>query len=64
MRCAIWYHLYKFKKHEKRPWRSVPFSKVAATLLKVALLYGCFSGFLKLYKWYQIAQNPMNVILQ
>ena len=26
-----------------------------ATLLKVAFLHECFSRFLKLYKWYQIA---------
>ena len=35
----------QFKKHEKRPWRSVTFSEVAgkkpATLLKVTLLLGC-----------------------
>ena len=41
----------------------VTFSKVAgfslqpATLLKVTLLYGCFSRFFKLYKWYQIMQS-------
>ena len=29
MLCAIWYHLYNFKKREKHPWRSVTFSKVA-----------------------------------
>ena len=34
----------QFKKPEKHPQRSVTFSK--ATLLKVALLYGCFSRFL------------------
>ena len=36
--CAIWYHLYNLKKHEKHPWRSATFNKVAgfqpATLLK------------------------------
>ena len=26
--CAIWYHFYNLKKHEKHPWRSVNFSKV------------------------------------
>ena len=40
----------QLKKLEKRPWRSDAFSKVAgiksATLLKVTLLYGCFSRFL------------------
>ena len=39
MRCAIWYRLYDFKKHEKQSQRSV-------TLLKVTLLHGCFSCFL------------------
>ena len=51
----------QFKKREKHPWRSVTFSKVAgfqaATLLKVTLLHGFFFMFLKLYKWYQIAQR-------
>ena len=44
----------RFKKRENHPWRSVTFSNVAgvlllvkaATLLKVTLLHGCFSGFL------------------
>ena len=60
MFCSIWCHLYNLKKREKQPWRIVTFSKVAdfltATLLKVTLLHGCFSLFLKLYKWYQITQ--------
>ena len=33
----------QFKKQEKHPWKSV--------LLKVTLLNGCFSRFLKLCKW-------------
>ena len=40
---------YKFKKHQKHPWRSVTYSKVAcfkcATLIKVTLLHGCFHVF-------------------
>ena len=39
----------QFKKREKHPWRSVNFSKISlkpATLLKLALLHGCFSRFL------------------
>ena len=36
--------LVQFRKHEKHPLRSATFSKVA--LLKVTLLYGCFSDFL------------------
>ena len=34
----------QFQKHEKHPWMSDTFSKVA-TLLKVTLLHGCFSRF-------------------
>ena len=44
MFCAIWYHLYNFKKVKKHPWRSVTFSKITgflpATLLKVTLFHG------------------------
>ena len=39
----------QFKIHEKHPCRSATFSSVRlqpATLLKVTLLYGCFSYFL------------------
>ena len=46
----------QFKKREKHPWRSVIFSKVAGFLLKVTLLYVCFSRFFNC-KWYQIAQR-------
>ena len=38
----------QFKKSEKHPWRSVTFDFLRlqpATLLKVALLHGCFSRF-------------------
>ena len=35
--------LVQFRKREKHPLRSATFSKVA--LLKVTLLYGCFSDF-------------------
>ena len=28
MMCAIWYHLYNFRKCNKHPWRSVTFGKV------------------------------------
>ena len=38
--------IVQFEKREKHPWRSVTFSK-PATLLKVILLHGCFSRFLK-----------------
>ena len=47
IRCAIWNHLYSFKK-VKNTHGSVTFSKVAgsATLLKATLLSGCFSRYL------------------
>ena len=40
--CAIWYHLYNFKKHEKHRWRSATFSKVAGY---VTLLHCSFSRY-------------------
>ena len=46
MLCAIWYDLYIFKKREKHPCKSITFSKVAAFLINVTLLYWCFSSFL------------------
>ena len=45
--CTIWYHLYNLKELQ------------LATLVKVALLHGCFSRLFKLYKWHQIAQSIM-----
>ena len=39
MLYAIWQHLYNLKKREKQLWRSV-------ALLKVTLIYRCFSRFL------------------
>ena len=43
MLCAIWYHFYKLK-NLKNTHGGVTFKP--ATLLKVALLHGCFSRFL------------------
>ena len=40
----------QFKKREKHPWRSVTFTKSSTPPW-------VFFTFLKLYKWYQIAQN-------
>ena len=45
----------QFKKREKHPWRSVTFSKVAGS--KSSTPPWLFFTFLKLYKWYQMAQN-------
>ena len=44
LRCAIWYHLYNLK-NEKNTHGGVLILK-PATLLKLALLRGCFSRFL------------------
>ena len=45
-----------FKKHEKHPWRSVTFSK-ACNFTKSNGPLWVFFTFLKLFKWYQIAQS-------
>ena len=49
MFCAIWYHLYNFKTW-KTPKECYPYYSCRlqpATLLKIALLHGCFFTFLK-----------------
>ena len=50
----------QFKKREKHPWRSVTFSKVTGT--KSNTPPWVFFTLLKLYKWYQIAQNTINLL--
>ena len=45
----------QFKERERQPWRSVTFSTKSVTSPWV------FFTFLKLYKWYQIAQRITNV---
>ena len=35
MLWAIWYHLFKLKKNEKRPWRSATFSNSSMTVFHV-----------------------------
>ena len=52
----------KFTKCEKHPWGSDSCRLQSATLLKVTFLHGCFSRFLKLYKWYQIVQRIIDII--
>ena len=48
MRCTISYHLYNFKNVENTHREVLLLVKLqAATLLKVTLLHGCFSRFLK-----------------
>ena len=55
--------LVQFEKHDKHPWRSVNFSKVAGFKLqgcnftKINTLSWAFFTFFKLYKCYQIAQR-------
>ena len=46
LRNLIWHQL-QFKEHDKHPWRSVTFSKVAGnfTKSKITLLHECFSRF-------------------
>ena len=39
MRCEIWYQLCNLKKHEKRPWSSVTFSKALVTFTFSLQLY-------------------------
>ena len=56
--CASWYHLYKLKNVENTHRGVLLLVKLQTWSLKMlALLHRCFSRFLKLYKWYQIAQN-------
>ena len=48
----------QFKKREKHPWRNVTFIKVeCCSSTKINTPPWVFFTFLKLYKWYQIAQN-------
>ena len=50
--CAIWYHLYNLKKM----WRSVKVCNFTKSTTPPCV----FFTFLKLYKWYQIAQTITN----
>ena len=54
MRCAIWYHLYNFK-NVKNTHGGVLIS--ACNFTKINTPPWLFFTFLKLYKWYQIAQR-------
>ena len=47
MLCTIWYHFYILKNVKNTYGR----------VLTLSFLHRCFSRFLKLYKWYQIARN-------
>ena len=62
MRCVARFvqcPLYKFKECEKHPWKSVTFNKVSGS--KSNTPSWVFFMFLKLQKWYQIAQHITNV---
>ena len=52
MRCAIWYHLYNFRKVKNAHGEVL----LLATLLKVTLLHGRFSRFLNCTNGKKIAQ--------
>ena len=52
MLCAIWYHLHNLK-NVKNTHEAV----LLLVKLKLTLLLGCFSDFLKLYKRYKIVQR-------
>ena len=45
MRCAIWYHLYNLKNMKKTHGGMLLLLKLQVTLLKVAILHGCFDVF-------------------
>ena len=46
IRCAIWYHLYSLENVKNTHGGVLILVKLQATLLKLTLLHGCFSGFL------------------
>ena len=48
----------QFKKREKQPWMSKP-----ATLLKLTLLCGCFSGFLNCTNGTKLQKTSQMIIL-
>ena len=62
MFCAIWFHLYTLKNVKNIHGRVLLLVNLRA-LLKVTLLYGCFSRFFKLHKSHQISQNTTCYLL-
>ena len=54
--CAIWYHLYSLKNVKITHGGVLLLVKLQESC-KLAYKFGCFSRFVKLYKWYQIAQR-------
>ena len=57
MLWAIWYHLYNFKKREKHLGGMSLLGKLQAYFTKSNTPTWVFFTFLKMYKWYQIAQG-------
>ena len=54
--CVIWYHLYNLKNVKMTHGGVLCLVKLQESC-KLACKFGCFSRFVKLYKWYQIAQR-------
>ena len=60
MRCAIWYHLHNFKNVKNTHGAVLILGKLqakACIFTKYNTLPWVFFTFLKLYKWYKIAQR-------
>ena len=51
--CAIWYHLYKLKNVKNTHEGMILLGVITKNITSPWM----FSTFLKLYKWYQIAQS-------
>ena len=60
MRCAMWYHLYNLKNVKNNHGGVLILVKLqasACSFTKINTPVWMFFTFLKLYKWYQIAQR-------
>ena len=57
MLCAIWYHLYNLKNVKTTHGGMALLVKLQAYFTKSNTPLWVFFTFLKLYKWYQIAQR-------
>ena len=62
MLCTIWYHLYNFKNVENAYGGVLLLVKLQA--FKSNTRPWVFFTFLKLYKWYQIAQRITNIAMR
>ena len=64
MPCSIWYHLYNLKNVENTHGGELLLVKLQASACNFTKSNSppwVFSTFLKLYKWYQIAQSTTNL---